>query len=181
MSEKKTNSTTKKADKDNVRVEEHTEAAKPIVAKDIDVHQFITVRNGFQGKLVYVSKRTGETFEWNEFGAEQDMELQELRNAKSSAKKFFQSNWFMFSDDDRWVIDYLGVGQFYRFALDIEHFDDIFRKSPNEIEKEVARLSVGQKRSVSYRAKQLIRDGAIDSNKAIAALERALGVELVEK
>ena len=42
-------------------------------------------------------------------------------------------------------------------------------------------LSDGQKRSISYRARQLIADGAIDSNKTIATLEKCLGVDLVER
>ena len=33
---------------------------------------------------------------------------------------------------------------------------------------------------MAYRAKQLIADGTIDSNKAIASLEKSLGIELVE-
>ena len=33
---------------------------KPVVPKEIDPNQIITVRNGFQGRLVYKSKRTGE-------------------------------------------------------------------------------------------------------------------------
>ena len=80
---------------------------KTIIPKDIDASQFVTVRNGFQGKLVYVSKRTGETFIWEEFGSEQEMELRELRNAKNSYKTFFVNNWFMFDED--WIVDYLGV------------------------------------------------------------------------
>ena len=42
------------------------------------------------------------------------------------------------------------------------------------------KLSKGQKRSVAYRARQLISEGAIDSNKAIATLEKCLDIELVE-
>ena len=53
--------------------------------------------------------------------------------------------------------------------------------SPADIKKTVSELSNGQKKSVSYRAKVLIAEGEIDSNKAIAALEDALGVELVER
>lgn len=45
----------------------------------------------------------------------------------------------------------------------------------------MSKLSSGQKQSVAYRAKQLIADGTIDSNRAIAALEKALGVELIER
>lgn len=153
--------------------------SKPLVAKDIDIHQYITVRNGFQGKLVYVSQKTGEHFVWDGFGAEQEMELLELRNAKNSAKKFFENNWFMFDED--WVVDYLGLKQYYKHAIRIEDFDKIFELTPDEIKKTVGAMTNGQKKSVAYRAKRLITEGEIDSNKAINALEEALGTELIER
>ena len=153
--------------------------SKVITPKDVDLHQYITVRNGFQGKLVYVSQKTGEHFVWDGFGAEQEMELLELRNAKNSAKKFFQNNWFMFDED--WVVDFLGLKQYYRHAVKIEDFDKIFEMTPSEIKKTIDGLSDGQKKSVAYRAKMLIAEGKIDSNKAINALEETLGIELIER
>lgn len=152
---------------------------KPIVPKDIDPEQYVTVRNGFQGRLVYVSKHTGERFVWDQFGAEQEMELRELKNAKNSYKKFFENNWFMFDED--WIVDYLGVQRFYRNAVRIEDFDEIFQKDAKTISEIINDMSDGQKKSVAYRARVLIADGAIDSNKAITALEESLGVELVER
>ena len=152
---------------------------KPIVPKDIDPEQYVTVRNGFQGRLVYVSKHTGERFVWDQFGAEQEMELRELKNAKNSYKKFFENNWFMFDED--WIVDYLGVQRFYRNAVRIEDFDEIFQKDAKTISEIISDMSDGQKKSVAYRARVLIADGAVDSNKAITALEESLGVELVER
>lgn len=157
------------------------EVKKPIIAKDIDLNQLIPVRNGYQGRLVYKSPRTHEKFVWPDFGSEQMVELLELRNAKNTYKKYYMNNWFMFDGDYSWVIDYLGLGQYYKHALTIDSFDDLFQKSAAEIEKIVAKLSAGQKSSLSYRARQLIADGEIDSNKAIAALERSLGVDLIER
>lgn len=157
------------------------EVKKPIIAKDMDLNQLIPVRNGYQGRLVYKSPRTHEKFVWPEFGSEQMVELLELRNAKNTYKKYYMNNWFMFDDDYSWVVDYLGLGQYYRHALTIDSFDDLFQKSAAEIEKIVAKLSPGQRSSLSYRARQLIAEGEIDSNKAIAALERSLGVELIER
>lgn len=157
------------------------ETKKPIIAKDIDLSQLIVVRNGYQGRLVYKSPRTHEKFVWPEFGSEQMIELLELRNAKNTYKKYFINNWFMFDDEYAWVIDYLGMSQYYKHALKVDGFDDIFAKSPSEIEKTVAKLSAGQKKSLSYRARQLIAEGEIDSNKAIAALEKSLNIELIER
>lgn len=158
---------------------ESSEKALPIKAKDIDPNQSVIVRNGFQGRLIYKSPRTGERFIWPEFGDEQEMDLKELRNAKNSYKKAFANNWFMFDED--WVIDYLGVRNHYKNALKIEEFDDLFKKPAAEITKVISKLSDGQKKSVGYRARQLIADGEIDSRKAISAIEDALGIELIEK
>ena len=160
---------------------EEAEEKMPMKPKEVDVHQYIPVINGFHGTLCYVSRRTGETFVWGSFGEEQEMELQELKNAKSSEKLFFQNNWFMFPEEYTWVIDYLGVRQFYKNALKPEDFDKLFTKQPAEIKKIVSGMSDGQKGSLHYRVLELLAEDGIDSRKVIAALEEALGVQLVEK
>lgn len=152
---------------------------KPIVPKDIDPNQYVVVRNGFHGRLVYKSKKTGELYIWDGFGSEQEIELRELKSAKNNSKKFFQNNWFMFEED--WIVEYLGVKQFYRNAVKIEDFDSIFEKKADEIRDVISGLSNGQKKSAAYRARQLILEGKIDSHKAITALEESLGVELIER
>lgn len=149
------------------------------VKNTLEPTTYITVRNGFNGKLVYVSKRTGERFVWDEFGAEQDMELQELKGAKNSYKAFFENNWFLIEDPE--VIAYLGLERFYRNALKYEDFDALFTKAPDEIASIIAAMPNGQKLSVIYRAKQLIANSEIDSIKVITALESSLGVELIER
>ena len=141
---------------------QQAEPKKTMIPKEVDPNQYVTVRNGFQGRLVYKSKRTGERFVWESFGAEQDMELSELKNARNSNKKYFINNWFMF--DEPWVVDYIGMSQYYKFAISIQDFDKLFEKPAAEIGKIISKLSDGQKKSVAYRAKQLIAEGGIDSN-----------------
>lgn len=155
------------------------EDKNPIIPKEIDPNQIVTVRNGFQGRLVYKSKRTGERYVWDAFGAEQDMELSELKNARNSNKKYFINNWLMF--DEAWIVDYLGMRQYYKNAIPIQDFDKLFEKPASEIEKDISKLSEGQKKSIAYRAKQLIAEGGIDSNKTISTLEKCLGVDLIER
>lgn len=155
-----------------------TSKKRQLVPKSIDPHTIVTVRNGFQGRLVYKSKKTGERFVWESFGDEQDMEIGELRNARNSSKTYFINNWFMF--DEPWIVDYIGMSQYYKFAISIDDFDNLFSKPVDELEHIISELSDGQKKSAAYRAKQLIATNDIDSNKTIAALERCLGVELVE-
>lgn len=178
MATKNTN-TQKRQSVETATQESIEKKAAVFTQKAFDPNQIVTVRNGFQGKLVYKSKKTGEVFIWEEFGAEQDMELSELKSARSSSKKFFINNWFMIDDPE--VIDYLGMGQYYKFALNIDEFDALFTKSAGEVRETVSKLSAGQKKSVAYRARQLIGRGEIDSNKVISTLEECLGIELVER
>ena len=177
---KTTTSSTKKSSKSTTaKSTKATADDAPIVVKEISPDEYVVVRNGFQGKLIYVSPRTRERFVWNNFGDEQEMTLRELRSARNSCKGFFKNNWFMF--DEPWIIDYLSVKNFYRNAIPLNEFDNVFTKSPEEITELLGKLSAGQKQSLSYRARELIRTEVIDSRKVIAALEKGLGVELIER
>ena len=147
-------------------------------AASFSPEQMITVYNGFQGSLVYRTPRTGEIFKWGAFGDEQEISVADLRAAKNSYKKFFINNWFMFDDPE--IIEYLGMSQYYRHALKLKEFDTFFDESAEEMGRRIRLLSAGQKKSLAYRAKQLIADGTIDSIKKINTLEEALGVELIE-
>lgn len=149
------------------------------VKSALDPGMYVTVKNGFNGTLVYKSRKTGERFIWEAFGDEQEMELAELKNAKNSYKTFFVNNWFLFDDPE--VVEWLGVGQYYKHALNFESFDKLFEKTPEEIEDTLLGLSAGQKKTVAFRAKQMITEGMIDSMRVINALEKCLCVELIER
>lgn len=158
-----------------------TEKKSPIIKKrvELDPNLIITVKNGFQGTLIYKSKKTGERFVWESFGDEQDIELSELKSAKNSYKSFFINNWFLIEDPD--VIEYLGVEQYYKNALTFEEFESLFSLSSEEIEEKISRLSKGQKESIAFRARKLIANDEIDSNATIRTLEKCLSLELAER
>ena len=177
----KVKKTSAKSEGSTVAVQNSSEQEKCSyrVKKDLDPNMYVTVKNGFNGTLVYKSKKTGERFIWQAFGDEQEMELSELKSAKNSNKAFFINNWFLFDDPE--IVEWLGMSQYYKHALNSKSFDKLFEQSPEQIEKAVTALSAGQKKSVAFRAKQLIADGKIDSIKVINALEHSLSVELIER
>lgn len=150
-----------------------------VVKTQIDPHTVVTVRNGFQGLLVYRSRKTGDKYEWQEFGAEQDMEFQELRQARNSDRAFFENNWFLIDDPE--IIEALNVGMYYKNALNFKNFDSIFTASPSAIAQKLAKLSNGQKKSVAFRARQLISENKIDSLGVIDALEKGLSITLIDR
>ena len=56
-------------------VKEQVEKKEYKVRTELDPSMYVTVKNGFNGTLVYKSKKTGERFIWDAFGDEQDIEL----------------------------------------------------------------------------------------------------------
>lgn len=154
---------------------------EPIVPKEVDLNELITVKNGYSGKLVYVSGRTHERFVFDGFGDEQDIELRELRNAKSSAKSFFVNNYFMFGPEFEWVPIYLGMGKYYKDSIKPDEFEGLFDLPADEIKERLGKLTNGQKKAVNYMAREKIANGEIDSRKTISVLEESLGVQLIEK
>lgn len=147
--------------------------------KQLDPHTIVTVKNGFPGMLIYESSKTGEMFRWESLGDEQDMELQELKNARNASKAFYVNNWFCIDDPE--ILAYLGVAEYYKNALNLIDDDVLRSMQPDDIRGVVAQMSGGQKLALKYRVKQMIENGDIDSIKRITAFEEALGVELIER
>lgn len=150
------------------------------VPEDVDLNMFIPVINGFHGMLVYVSTKTHEEYIWERFGDIQYLELKELRGAKSTNKDMYINNYFMFDDEFSWVIPYLGLEPYYENAVDVDGMTAMFSKSPTEVKKCIKDMSKGQKKSLSYYAREKVHNGEIDSLKLIKALEESLGITLIE-
>lgn len=183
---KKTTSTTRKTSTRSkaatAQATENTSVEEPkakLRVKELDIHDYIHVKNGFHGTLIFKSSRTGEKFVWNGFGDEQDIELQDLKSAKSAQKKFFEKNWFLF--DDPAVIEYLGVEQYYKNSLNANEFEDLFDLPVDEVIDRVSKIPAAQKRTLAYFARKQIADGRLDSIRLVTALEEMLGVQLTEK
>lgn len=146
--------------------------------KRINPSKLIEVKNGFNGRLIFENKRTGEVYTWESFGDILDIPFTDLKYAKASQKDFFVRNWFLIDDED--VIEALGVKRFYEHALTEEEFDTLFDLSPSEITSRLSELSDGQKKSLSYKVRKLYSEGKIDSLRVINAFEHSLGINLKE-
>ena len=79
------------------------------------------------------------------------------------------------------MIDFLGVRAFYNNIINTEGLDSLFKKPANEIEAEIQSMTKGQKRTVAYRAMEMIAKKEIDSISVIEVLEKGLGINLIER
>lgn len=159
---------------------EESISTKYQVRTTVDPNAVIPVTNGFQGMLVVKNRRSGEIIAiFEEFGDVQDITYGDLKSIKASDKAFFENNWLLFDDPE--IIEALVVTNYYEKSLSLHGFDDLFSKSPEEIKGIISKLSKAQKRSVAYKARNLIIDNKLDSLKVIDALEESLAIKLLER
>lgn len=173
-----------KDDLSNVRSpkesKQSTSKLKPKSKTDIPLDTMVEVFNATPGKLVYVSKKqTGYKETWDSFGESVYMELNELISMRNHAKRFFTENWILIEDIE--ILQFLNVDRYYNDIISINELEDIFNEEADILYEKVSKMSNGLKNTVGYKAKQYISEGKIDSLKAVEAIEKAVGFEIIER
>ena len=78
------------------------------------------------------------------------------------------------------MIEYLGLSEYYKNAFSYDEFDQLADMTADEIAERMTKVSEGQKIAIAHHARRMIAEGKIDSMRAITALEKGLGVQLIE-
>ena len=134
------------------------------------------------GSAIYKSAKTiGYTIDWDAYGSVEYVELSELVSMRNTARRFFEDNWIVLEDTEKFtsvqLYDFLRVTKYYENAFTPETIDTIFDMNDKEIIRVVSELSKGMKDTIATRAKEKIDAKELDSNKKIEALETALNVK----
>jgi hypothetical protein len=158
--------------------------AKPkrkITIKDISLNDLVEVVSTCYGRLIYISKKTGYTVIWDEFGTSQYLTVDELMAMRNAYPAFFANQWVQLSgDNSEDVISFLQLGKYYQNLISVDEFESIFELDPDEIKSAIAKMSESMRETVARRAFELIQAGELDSKKRIEAIEAATGFELAE-
>lgn len=162
-----------------------TQAQPPTAIKTerpkVALTDIVEVQSCFYGGLVYVSKKSGYTIQWHEFGESQYITVDELLAMRNSQPAFFQNQWVrLVGDNAPDVMKFLQLERYYKNFNITDNFDEIFDYELDAMKETISLMSAGMKETVARRAFVLIRDGALDSVKKIQIIEDATGFELTE-
>lgn len=167
---------------------EHAVYKAPAPAKKtIPDSAMINVKSNVFGKLIFVSKRTGERVEWENCGEIQQVPLSLLRTMKQECIKFFQDQWVIltgFADENEDtfraadIYEQLYVAQYYKNLVDPSDYASICSMTVDEINEKVPLMSDGARANLVVALNTYIEKGVLDSMKVIKAFEQALGCEL---
>lgn len=155
------------------------ETPKPVVrAKkrlEINRDDLIECRSAVNN-LVYVSKRTGEKFEWAMYGDVNYITLGELITMKSTQPRMLKEGWLIVDDEE--AIEQLGLAKMYGNLFEIDDIDEFFESDEREIKRILTNMPRGFKKSLATFARERIQSGDLDSNRKIKLLEELLEVDL---
>lgn len=150
---------------------------KPVMRKkQIDRDLMVACRNVTEGRLIYVSKKTGLQTIWSNHGDVEYMDVGELMTMKASQPKFLTEPWLIIEDDD--VVEFLGLKHLYQRLVDVDDLDSFFMKSHTEMEQILDRVPNGTKDSIATRARKMVEDGSLYDNRKIRVLEQKLKIDL---
>lgn len=149
--------------------------ARPKKRLEINRDELIVCRSATEN-LVYVSNRTGEKFEWADFGDVQYITLGELISMKSTQPRFLKEGWLIVDDEE--VIEQLGLAKMYGSIFEVDDIDDFLEQDPYEMERILKTMPRGFKNSIAQVAREKVESGELDSNRKIKLLEQLLDVDL---
>ena len=147
----------------------------------------INVKSNAFGKLIYVSKKTGERIVWDQCGEIQQVTLATLRGIKLECIKFYREQLIIpvgFADEnaDKFnpadIYKQLFIAQYYKNLVDPSDYEVLCTMTPAEIKEKISFMSTGAKENLAVAVNTFIEKGVLDSIKAIKAFEEALGCEL---
>lgn len=146
----------------------------------VDLNDIVYVQSCFHGNLFYKSKRNGSIVEWQRFGEDQPMDVDELMYMRNTQPTFFKEQWVrLVGDNADDVFNFLHLDRYCKNNLKFDSFDDVFEMTPSEIESTVKEFAPSLRESVARRAKELCEDETLTDIKTIKAIERATGFTLL--
>ena len=145
----------------------------------VKLDEFIDVQSCVVGKLIWKSKKTGYKMTWDAYGDINPMQVSDLLEMRNDSKYMFIANWIVLRGDRAQdILDYLQMSKYYKDVLSPDDLEEIVRGDAKELATALNSMKQSTKEALVYKARQLYKDGEIDSNKTIKAIREATGIDI---
>lgn len=126
----------------------------------------------------YKDSKTGDMYEWDVVGHEEDMTFETLKNMWRNNKGYFRNMWLKPCDNR--VINKFGLTKTFEKYEYLMNADNYTEENIKKICDAISNTPMGMKRAICDRIKNLVIDGKISDGRIIKTLERHLGLELID-
>lgn len=150
---------------------------------EIPQHEMFAVRSMRTNPLIYIDKRSGNQYEWQEFGDVEFLSFADINSMRSRSRKFIDQMWIVFDDEE--IVNAFNLQKKYDEVFSKYDENMLLNESAHELREILPKLPQGVKKSLSVQAvkiaKQEIESGnhdLMDSLNKIKVIEEKLGVDL---
>lgn len=145
--------------------------------RKFNADEMVTCRSVRNGVMQYVGRKSGDLYEWTDYGDVTDVAYSDLLAIKVNKSKFIYGPWFLIEDPE--AVEALKLTELYeQFAdyTDVESFLDL---PAAEMRRKLQNAPEGFKDTVARTAGLRIRDGRFDSVIKIKVIDDVLGKNLM--
>lgn len=161
--------------KDEVVVTATTPA--PPKRRKIDKDEEVVCRSVVSGELIYTSRRTNMTVEWDEYGTIQYLTVEELMTMKSQQKSFLTRPWIIIEDDA--VVDHLGLRPIYESIVPLENLEEYLTTTDfTKLKLDIQKAPRGIKELITDKAREMIANEKLNDIRLIRILNQELNIDL---
>lgn len=162
-------------------LEEKAEISVPRSPKkiEVDLDAMIPVMNITSGTLIYINKKTGAEWVWDEYGVIDYMEYRELLGMRSGDKRFLNEPFILVMDDE--AVEKLGLTKMYDNMKSPDQIDEIFNLSQAAFENVVENSPKGIKHLIATRARKLYEMGELDSARKIKYINERFQTDIGQR
>lgn len=163
-------------DEDIEEIEEYVAPKKKVFNKD-DMIPCVSIT---PGEMFFEGEKTKNFYVWANIGFVTEIEYQDLNYAIQQNHPFVVKPRFIIQDKDI-IEQHPELDRIYSGLYSVGDLKNIIKKTPSEIESEVAKLPLGAKEALKGIVSNMIANGTLDSVNRIKALDKALGTEMLLK
>jgi hypothetical protein len=168
----------------NTQTEAQTEAQEAQEAParktrlTVDRDTLVEVMNSTNGQFVHISRKTGQAWEFDKYGATDWMDVGELLSIRSAHSIVLTEPMLLVLDDT--VVEYLGLTSLYENVLDESDVKRFFSLPVDQMEETLKKVPDGIKRLLTQKAVAMVDSGELDSVSKRKLFERLFKIELVD-
>lgn len=145
--------------------------------KKFAADDMIPCRSVRNGTLQYIGRKTGDIYEWTDYGDVTEVAYGDLLAVKANKSNFIYGPWFLIEDED--AVEALKLTELYNSFTDFLDIDEFLALSAAEIRRKLPNAPKGFKDTVARTAGLRIRDGSLDSVIKIKVIDEILGKNLM--
>lgn len=130
------------------------------------------------GILQHVSKKSGDIYEWADYGDITEVAYGDLLALKSRKSKFLYAPWFLILDEQ--LVDDWNLNGVYEFFNEFDDIEDFLQSGAISLRKKLPQAPQGFKDLVVHKAGEMLRNGALDSIGTVRAIDDVLHKNLAD-